>query len=74
MGTRLKGHQAARRGEIEKSTIAEHARSNHNQPLWEETMVLDQAGNNSILLINEAMHSSLQNQGELIPPESMEGS
>ena len=66
MGTRLKGHQAARRGEIEKSTIAEHAWSNHHQPLWEETRVLDQADINTILLINEDMHTSLQNVGELM--------
>ena len=67
LGTRLKEHQAAtRRGQTEKSAIAEHAWSQHHQPLWEETRILDQADNNTILLIKEAIHISVQNPGDLM--------
>ena len=67
LGTRLKEHQAATmRGEIAKSAIAEHVWSPHHQPLWEETRILDQADNTTILLIKEAMHTSLQNPRELM--------
>ena len=64
LGTRLKEHQAAtRRGETDKSAIVEHVWFQRHQPLWEETRILDQADNNTILLIKEAMHIYLQNQG-----------
>ena len=65
--TRLKEHQAAtRRGETEKSAIAEHAWSQHHQPLWEETRVLDRASHNTTLLIKEAIHISLRDPTELL--------
>ena len=65
--TRLKEHQAAtRRGETEKSAIAEHAWSQHHQPLWEETRVLDRASHNATLLIKEAIHISLRDSTELL--------
>ena len=67
LGTGLKEHQGdTRRGQIEKSAIAEHAWSQHHQPLWEETRILDQADNTTILLIKEAMHISLQSPRELM--------
>ena len=41
LGTRLKEHQAVtRRGEVEKSAIAEHAWAEQHQPLWEEISIL----------------------------------
>ena len=50
--TRIKEHQAAtRRGEIEKSAMAEHAWSQHHQPPWEDIRILDQERNNNILKI-----------------------
>ena len=65
--TRIKEHQAAtRRGEIEKSAMAEHAWSQHHQPLGEDTRILDQAGNNNILRIKEALHISLREPRELV--------
>ena len=49
---RLKEHQAAtRRGETEKSAIAEHSWSRHHQSLWEETQILDCASHTTTLLI-----------------------
>ena len=64
---RLKEHQAAtRRGETEKSAIAEHAWSRHHQPLWEETWILDRAGHTTTLLIKEAIHISLRDPAELL--------
>ena len=64
--TRLKEHQAAtRRGKTEKSAVAEHAWSQHHQPLWGEIKVLDRAGHNTILQIKEALHISLRNPREL---------
>ena len=64
---RLKEHQAAtRRGETEKSAIIEHAWSQHHQPLWEETRVLDWASHNTTLLIKEAIHISLRDSTELL--------
>jgi len=58
--TRIKEHRAAtRRGETEKSAIAEHAWGQQHPILWEETSVLDQAKNNTTLLIKEALHIRL---------------
>ena len=55
--TRIKEHRAAtRQGETEKSAIAEHAWGQQHPILWEETSVLDQAKNNTTLLIKEALH------------------
>ena len=56
--TRIKEHRAAtRQGETAKSAIAEHAWGQH-PILWEETSVLDQAKNNTTLLIKEALQLS----------------
>ena len=58
--TRIKEHRAAtRRGKTEKSAIAEHAWGQQHPILWEETSVLDQAKNNTTLLIKEALHIRL---------------
>ena len=55
--SRLKEHQAAtRRGETEKSAVAEHAWTHQHRPLWDETAILDQARSNSTLLIKEAFY------------------
>ena len=65
--THLKEHQAAtRRGETEKSAIAEHAWSQHHQPLWEETKILDRATHSSTLRIKEAIRISLRDPVELL--------
>ena len=59
--THIKEHRAAtRQGETEKSAIAEHAWGQQHPLLWEETSVLDQAKNNTTLLIKEALHIRLQ--------------
>ena len=73
---RIKEHQAAtRRGELEKSAIAKHAWNHHHQILWDDTKVLDEATNNSTLLLKEAIHIHLaatdtllnRDQGVAIP-------
>ena len=57
-----KKHRAAtRREETEKSAIAKHAWGQQHRILWEETSVLDQAKNNTTLLIKEALHIRLTN-------------
>ena len=59
--THIKEHRAAtRRGETEKSAIVEYAWGQQHPILWEETSVLDQAKNNTTLLIKEALHIRLQ--------------
>ena len=64
--TQLKEHQAAtRRGETEKSAIAEHACSRQHQALWGETRILDHASHHTALLIKEAKHISLRDPVEL---------
>ena len=56
----MKEHKAAtRRGELEKSAIAEHAWNHHHQVEWDEIKVLDEAANNTPLLIKEALHIHL---------------
>lgn len=55
LGTRLKEHQAnTRRGETEKSAIAEHAWKKDHRPAWDETSILAQARNENTLRIKEA--------------------
>jgi len=47
-----KKHRAAtRRGELEKSAIAQHAWNHHHQVDWNEVVVLAEAANNTTLLI-----------------------
>ena len=53
-GHPLKEHQAAtRRGEVEKSAIAEHAWAEQHHPLWEEISILEQADRDDVLMIKE---------------------
>ena len=52
--TRMKEHKAAtRRGELEKSAIAEHAWNHHHQVEWDEIKVLDEAANNTMHSANK---------------------
>ena len=64
----MKEHKAAtRRGELEKSAIAEHAwNHHHHQVEWDEIKVLDKAANNTTLLIKEALHIRLTDTETLI--------
>ena len=65
--TRMKEHKAAtRRGELEKSAITEHAWKHHHQVEWDEIKVLDEAANNTTLLIKEALHIRLTDTETLI--------
>ena len=67
LGTRLKEHQAAtRQGETEKSAIAEHAWNHNHTPQWDETRILDQAADNTTLLIKEAMHIAMNDSKRLL--------
>ena len=55
--TRLKEHRTAcKKGETDKSAIAEHAWKEHHPILWEETKVIDQAKKQKQLLIKEALN------------------
>ena len=61
--TRLKEHQAAtRRGETEKSAIAEHAWAEQHCPAWDEVTILEQAEREDILRIKEAFCIALTDQ------------
>ena len=54
--TRLKEHKdACRRGELEKSAIAEHAWTHDHAIKWEETSVVDRASRHTELLLKEAL-------------------
>ena len=65
--TRVKEHKAAiRREEMEKSAIAEHACNYHHQMAWDEIKVLDEAANNTTLLIKEALHICLTDKETLL--------
>ena len=67
LGTWLKEHQAAtRRGEVEKSAIAEHAWKEQHHPLWDNISILDQSKNVTSLRIKEALHISLAGQHTLL--------
>ena len=53
--TRLKEHKAAtRRGETEKSAVAEHAWKEDHPPLWDEVEILAHANRVDTLRIKEA--------------------
>ena len=63
----IKEHQAAsRRGEIEKSMVAEHAWLKQYQLKWKEVRVIDYADNKLILRIKEALHISSRKQEKLL--------
>ena len=65
--TRLKEHQAAtRRGELERSALAEHAWTEHHPPAWDEVAVLEQARNDNVLRIKEALCIILAEQQQLL--------
>ena len=58
--TRVREHQnACRRGEFDKSAIAEHAWTDHHPILWDDISVLDRASRWRELLIKEALHIGL---------------
>ena len=58
--TRIKEHHVAcKKGQIEKSAIAEHAWTEHHTVLWEEAKVIDQAKRLKELLIKEALNIHL---------------
>jgi len=48
---------ATRRGDLEKSAIAERAWNHHHQVNWDKIKVLDKVANIITLLIKEALHS-----------------
>ena len=63
----MKEHKAAtRRGELEKSAIAEHAWNYHHQMSWDDIEVLDEAATNTTLLIKEALHIRLTDKETLL--------
>ena len=65
--TRLKEHQAAtRRGELERSALAEHAWTEHHLPAWDEVAVLEEARNDKMLRIKEALCIALAEQQQLL--------
>ena len=67
LGTHLKEHQAAmRRGETEKSAIAEHAWTYQHCPLWDKISAVDVARKNNLLQIKEVFHILLTEQKRLI--------
>ena len=70
LGTRLKEHQAAtRRGETDKSAIAEHAWTYQHPPLWDKISVADEARKSNLLQIKEAFHILLTEQKRLLNKE-----
>ena len=65
--TRLKQDQAAtRRGETDKSAIAEHAWEKQHCPQWDNITILDHARNHTNLLVKEALHIALAGQRSLL--------
>ena len=54
---------ATRRGETNKSAIAEHTWEEQHQRIWNSIKVIDHARNASTLLIKEALHIINRNQG-----------
>ena len=67
LGTRLKEHQAnTRRGEVEKSAIAEHAWGEEHRPAWDETAILERARREDILRIKEAFCIMAAEQEKLL--------
>ena len=58
--------QAGGRGEMKKSAIAEHASVKQHHPEWDSISILNQARNNRVLLVKEALHISLAGQHMLL--------
>ena len=62
--TRIGEHQAAvRRGETEKSAVADHAWTNQHNLKWENTTIIDGSRNKHILQIKEALSLHIQLAG-----------
>ena len=58
--TRIHEHlEACKRGELNKSAIAEHAWTNQHAILWDKTSILDKSRNQTVLRIKEALHLQL---------------
>ena len=63
----LKEHQTTtRRGETDKSTIAEHVWEEQHQPQWNNIKIIHHARNENILLIKEALHIAMTDQQLLV--------
>ena len=70
--TRICEHQAAvRRGETEKSAIADHAWTNQHNLKWENTTIIDGSRNKHILQIKEALHIQLAGRDVVLPPPNV---
>ena len=64
--TRIGEHQAAvRRGETEKSAVADHAWTKQHNQKWENTTIIDSAKNKHTLQIKEALHIQLAGRDRL---------
>ena len=69
--TRIGEHQAAvRRGETEKSAVADHAWTNQHHLKWENTTIIDGSRNKHILQIKEALHIQLAGWDRLFNRDS----
>ena len=56
----MKEHQdPCKKGETEKSAVAEHAWSNQHSILWEETTIIDRARRQKELKLKEVLYISL---------------
>ena len=63
--TRLKEHKdACRRGQFERSAVAEHAWTHQHAIRWEETSVVDWASRHMDLRLKEALSIQLTPKGE----------
>ena len=60
--TRLREHKdACKRGETEKSAVAEHAWTEEHPILWDQTKVIDRANRQDVLRFKEALHIQTSN-------------
>ena len=58
MESRLNEHKdVCSQGQLEKSTIAEHAWRHDHRIEWDDAAVMDRASRNKELLVNEALHN-----------------
>ena len=63
--TRLKEHKdACKKGQLEKSAIAEHAWTHQHAIEWGKTVVVDQASRHTQLLLKEAISIQLTPEGD----------
>ena len=62
--TRVKEHEeACRKGELDKSALAEHAWTNQHPIKWNEATVVARAKNQIELRLKEALHIALHPEG-----------